>query len=223
MAAGGHRLLTEELTRRGLLRRAGEAALVLSAIPLLPLPPASPPAAAPGAPSLGMSPVDAALQAFADTLIPGRVVSVTESGRPVAPGAIAGVDPLPGAVEADVLALMQHPEINFEPLAPGFVADLEGRSAPHGADFLDLGFADRVAVCLSGLDFSNESRTLWEAAAGVVFTAFCAAAFVGPPQTAARAVGYRVMGLPGAAPGGYRSFSYRRRLSVERTRHGSLP
>jgi hypothetical protein len=31
-----------------------------------------------------------------------------------------------------------------------------------------------------------------------------------------------MMGYPGAAPHGYRSFSYRRKLARERTRHGSL-
>jgi len=31
------------------------------------------------------------------------------------------------------------------------------------------------------------------------------------------------MGLPGIAPNGYAGFSYRRRLSTERTRTGSLP
>jgi hypothetical protein len=30
------------------------------------------------------------------------------------------------------------------------------------------------------------------------------------------------MGLPGAAPRGYRGFSYRRRLAKERTRTGNL-
>jgi hypothetical protein len=32
-----------------------------------------------------------------------------------------------------------------------------------------------------------------------------------------------VMGYPGAAPNGYANASYRRRLSAERTRRGSLP
>jgi len=32
-----------------------------------------------------------------------------------------------------------------------------------------------------------------------------------------------VMGLPGAAPNGYPHFSYRRRLSRERTAKGHLP
>jgi hypothetical protein len=43
-----------------------------------------------------------------------------------------------------------------------------------------------------------------------------------PDATAARASGYRVMGLPGVAPRGYRDFSYRRRLSRERTKQGYL-
>jgi hypothetical protein len=79
-----------------------------------------------------------------------------------------------------------------------------------------------VQVCLAGLDFGNPSRLIWEAAAAVPFTAFCAAALM-RDATAAEASGYRVMGLPGPAPHGYRGFSYRRRLSRERTKTGSLP
>jgi hypothetical protein len=56
----------------------------------------------------------------------------------------------------------------------------------------------------------------------VPFTAFCAAALV-RDATAERASGYGVMGLPGIAPNGYAGFSYRRRLSAELTRTGSLP
>jgi hypothetical protein len=78
-----------------------------------------------------------------------------------------------------------------------------------------------VAVCREGLAYGNPSRTVWEAAAAVPFTAFCAAALI-PEQTANRACGYRVMGLPGAAPRGYRRFSYRRRLARGRTRRGNL-
>ena len=63
---------------------------------------------------------------------------------------------------------------------------------------------------------------MWEAAAAVAFTAFCAAATQINP-TSATASGYRVMGHPGTAPEGYRDFSYGRRLSRERTRGGSLP
>src|SRR5438270_186737 len=105
----------------------------------------------------------------------------------------------------------------------GELADLQARTLQAGgATFLEAPFETRVRACLAGLDFGNPSRTLWEAAAAVPFTAFCAAALV-PEQTAAKSVGYAVMGLPGRAPNGYRDFSYRRRLSRERTVAGSLP
>src|SRR4051794_18107262 len=203
------------LTRRGLLARAGAlgaGALVAQALPV--------------AHALAQAPLpvdpDGTLQAFADTILPGRRVAVTESGAAIHPQAIAGVDGLPGAVEADALALFHHPNIGFDALSPPFLADLAQRSLQHGAPFLALGFDDRVAVCLGGLDFANPARLLWEAAAAVPFTAFCAAALV-PEQTADKAVGYRVMGLPGRAPRGYLgTSSYKRKLSRERTKHGYL-
>ena len=207
-----HDSLVGELTRRGLLTRASAAAALLALSPAVPL------AHAASAPD-----PDGTLQAFADTIVPGRRVERTALGAPVHPAAIAGVDPEPGAVEADALALFHHPNIGFDALEPGFLAELESRSAPRGAQFLDLPFDARVAVCVEGTSYDNPTRLLWEAAAAVPFTAFCAAALV-PEQTADKAVGYRVMGLPGAAPRGYRTgYSYRRRLSKERTRTGSLP
>lgn len=214
MSRGAYDDLLHLLSRREVLRRASGAALSLIALPRLPLP-------GPGLPH-PMLPTDATLQAFADTMLPGRPVSVTESGRPVDPLAIAGVDALPGAVEADALALYHHPEVGFDVLAPGFVSELQARSVTHGGDFLHLGFAARVQVCQAGLDFANPTRELWEAAAAVPFTAFCAAALI-RDASAAQACGYRVMGLPGVAAAGYGSFSYRRRLSSERTSTGSLP
>jgi hypothetical protein len=69
----------------------------------------------------------------------------------------------------------------------------------------------RTATCVRGLDFGNPLRLLWEAAAAVPFVAI-----------AATKTGTTMMGYPGAAPHGYRDFSYRRRLSRERTKHGSL-
>lgn len=162
---------------------------------------------------------DGALQAFADTIIPGRPTDRTESGAAVRPGAIAGVHPLPGAVEADVLLLYRHDKVGFDALEPAFLADLHSRA---GGDFLGLDFARRTEVCLGGLSFDNPNRVLWEAAAAVPFTAFCAAA-LSEGQTAETAVGYRVMGLPGRNLAGYSDFSYGRRLSRERTRTGNLP
>jgi enediyne biosynthesis protein E8 len=194
----------------------GAGALALSAVPLAEQLIAAAPAQA------LVTPDDATLQAFADTMIPGRKAERTDLGNEIHPQAIAGVDPLPGAVEADALALMKDPRVGFEALVPAFLLDLEGRALSQGGQFLSLPFDKRVAVCLSGLDFGNGSRTLWEAAAAVPFTAFCAAA-VHPIGTTANASGYRAMGYPGAAPNGYRGFSYGRKLATERTRKGVLP
>ena len=166
--------------------------------------------------------LDATLQAFFDTIVPGRVVPVTQSGAAIHPRAIAGVDPEPGAVEADALLLAHDAKIGFDTLAPAFIADLETRSVAAGARFIDLDYDAREAVCLGGLDFGNSDRVLWEAAAAVPFTAFCAAATV-ENATRATAVGYRVMGHPGVAPKGYRDFSFRRRLNRGVTREGNLP
>jgi len=214
----GHAELVAGLSRRSFLRRAAEIGLgaaIAGVVAELPLPTVAR-AATPPLP-------DATLQAFADTILPGRRVSKTESGRDIHPLAIAGVDPLPGAVEADALALYQHPEVGFSNLEAPFLADLQARTLEAGGvAFLEAPFDTRVRACLAGLDYSNPSRTLWEAAAAIPFTAFCAAALV-PEQTAAKSVGYAVMGLPGRAPNGYRDFSYRRRLSRERTVAGSLP
>ena len=203
------------LTRRDLLGRAaqtGLAATIAGALPLAEVVAAQVPLADP----------DGTLQAFADTIIPGRKIEQTELGGTVHPQAIAGVDPLPGAVETDALALYHHPLTGFDALEPSFLAELQSRSLPFGRDFLSLGFDERVAVVEAGLDFQNPVRVIWEAAAAVPFTAFCAAALV-EEQTAEKAAGYRVMGLPGAAPGGYpRTFTYGRRLARERTRKGNL-
>ena len=214
----GHAALIDDLTRRGFLRRAGAlgvSAVVASAVPYAQLLLDPPPALA------DVNLLDGTLQAFADTILPGRKTATTDLGNTIHPLAIAGVDALPGAVEADALALFHHPLIGFDALQPALLADLSARSLPLGADFLDLPFDKRVGVLAAGLDFDNPARAVWEAAAAVPFTAFCAAALV-RNATAARASGYHVMGLPGIAPNGYRDFSYGRRLARERTKKGYL-
>ena len=194
----------------------GAGALVASAMPLARQMIAAEPARA------AVTLDDATLQAFADTIIPGRKADKTDLGNEIHPQAIAGVDPQPGAVEADALALMKDPRVGFEALAVPFLADLEGRALGQGGPFLSLPFDKRVAVVLSGLDFGNGSRPLWEAGTAVPFAAFCAAA-VHPIGTSQNASGYRVMGYPGAAPNGYARFGYGRKLSTERTKKGILP
>ncbi|HEX8645310.1 MAG TPA: DUF5987 family protein [Thermoleophilaceae bacterium] len=194
----------------------GAGALALSALPIAERMIAADPAVA----AVGLD--DATLQAFADTMIPGRKAERTDLGDEIHPLAIAGADPEPGAVEADALRLYKNPLVGFAPALVGpFLADLSVRSLQQGGAFLTLGFDQRVAVCLQALDHSNGDRVLYEAAAAVPFTAFCAAA-EHPIGTDEVASGYRVMGYPGAAPNGYRSFSYRRRLARERTKRGSL-
>jgi hypothetical protein len=211
--------LARELSRRDFLGRVGTlgaGALALSALPIAERMIAADPAVA----AVGLD--DATLQAFADTMIPGRKAERTDLGDEIHPLAIAGADPEPGAVEADALRLYKNPLVGFAPALVGpFLADLSVRSLQQGGAFLTLGFDQRVAVCLQALDHSNGDRVLYEAAAAVPFTAFCAAA-EHPIGTDEVASGYRVMGYPGAAPNGYRSFSYRRRLARERTKRGSL-
>jgi hypothetical protein len=209
----------EELSRRRLLQRAGAlgaGAMVLAALPTaarMALP--DPALAAPNV-------VDGTLQAFFDTMIPGRRVSVTDLGNEIHPQAIAGVDREPGAVEADALLLSHHPKVGFDLLSAPFLAELEAFAAIQGGDFLSLGYEARERACLQGLAFSNPTRIVWEAAAAVPFTAFCAAA-TQVNATSRTASGYAVMGHPGTAYRGYRGFSYRRKLARGRTKKGYLP
>jgi hypothetical protein len=208
-----------ELSRRDFLGRVGAlgaGAFALSALPVAERMIAADPA-------LAAVPLDdATLQAFADTIIPGRKAERTDLGDEIHPQAIAGVDPEPGAVEADVLRLYKNPLVGFAPALSGpFLSDLNLRSLQQGGPFLALSFEQRTAVCIQALSFDNGDRVLYEAAAAVPFTAFCAAA-EHPVGTDEVASGYRVMGYPGAAPRGYRSFTYRRKLANERTKRGSL-
>jgi hypothetical protein len=217
---GSARTLADELSRRDFIERAGAlgvGAVVLTALPLAERMIAADPALA------AVTPDDATLQAFADTIIPGRKAKRTDLGDEIAPLAIAGVDSSPGAVEADALRVYHDPLVGFPPLAGPFLSDLSLRSLQQGnPSFLMLSYDKRVKVCLSALSFSNGSRVLYEAAAAVPFAAFCAAT-EHPIGTSSNASGYRVMGYPGAAPNGYAGFSYRRRLAKERTKRGSLP
>src|SRR4051794_15466723 len=150
MAREEHEALVADLTRRGLLARGGVlglAALVAYAGPVARA--VTWPAAAHAEPDLS----DGTLQAFADTMVPGRQAARTDLGNEIHSRAIAGVDPRPGAVEADALALYHHPQIGFDALEPTFLTDLSTRSLAQGGDFLSLGFDARVKVCLAGLAF----------------------------------------------------------------------
>jgi hypothetical protein len=208
-----------ELSRRQFIQRAGvlgAGALVASAVPLAAR------IAIPDEAQADVGLTDATLQAFYDTLIPGRTAATTDLGHEIHPQAIAGVDADPGAVEADALLLGQDPRLGFTVLVVPFLAELEAFALLQGGDFLSLPFEKREAACIQGLSFSNPTRAVWEAASAVGFTAFCAAA-TQVNATSETASGYRVMGHPGTAPEGYRDSSYGRPLSRERTERGYLP
>jgi hypothetical protein len=208
------------LSRRQILQRAsalGLGGLVLSALPVAERMLAAVPAAA-ASPNVA----DGTLQAFADTMIPGRKAPRTDLGNEIHPLAIAGVHAEPGAVQADSLLLYHDPRIGFDSLQAPFLSELSSRSLPRGGQFLDLPFDKRVEVCLEGLAPSNSSVQVWEAAAAVPFAAFLAAA-TQQNATIDTASGLQVMGHPGTAPEGYASYSYGKRLSSERTTNGSLP
>ena len=72
--------------------------------------------------------------------------------------------------------LFHSPLIGFDALEPAFLAELEARSLLRGGQFLDLPFAKRIAVCVEGLNPSNPSIVVWEAAIAVAFASFMAAA-----------------------------------------------
>jgi len=208
----------ELLSRREVLQRAsvlGLGALVTSALPVAERILVSEAAAA-------VQLTDATLQAFADTMLPGRKATTTDLGNEIHPLAIAGVDSEPGAVEADALLLYHDPLIGFDALEGPFLSELSARSLARGAPFLNLTFEQRVEVCLEVLAPANPSVLVWEAAAAVPFTAFLAAAEQSE-ATIDTSSAYQVMGYPGTAPNGYAEFSYRRKLALELTRRGYLP
>jgi hypothetical protein len=208
----------ELLSRRQVLQRAtalGLGGLVFSALPVIERILVSEAEAAVQLP-------DATLQAFADTMLPGRRALTTDLGKEIHPLAIAGVHNEPGAVEADALALYKDPLIGFDALEGPFLSELSARSLVRGAPFLNLSFEKRVEVCLEGLAASNPSVLVFEAAAAVPFTAFLAAAEQ-INATIDTSSAYKVMGYPGTAPNGYADYSYGRKLSIERTSQGYLP
>src|SRR3954469_19399777 len=134
-------IVERELSRRDFIRRTarlGAGAMVLAALPVAQRMIAADPAIA------AIRPDDATLQAFADTIIPGRKASKTDLGDEIDPQAIAGVDGEPGAVEADALRLFHDPLVGFDALAPAFLTDLNGRAFQNGGPFLTLPFDARV-------------------------------------------------------------------------------
>ena len=161
------------------------------------------------------------LEAFADTLIPGRK-------RFDGDVAIAGVVQGPGAVQAGAVDLMWFPPAAVGPALPGFVSMLESRATAYAAQhhvvvdptlppFVALGFADRTRLCVELLDPSAPDYLLWWALAAMPFLAFHTAGHL-HTVTAVRDghPGLRAIGFPHPDRDGlwrFPHFSYRRKLA----------
>lgn len=161
------------------------------------------------------------LEAFADTLIPGRK-------RYDGDVAIAGVVEGPGAVQAGAVDLMWFPPAAVGPVLPTFVSMLNSRAVAYAIQhhvvldptlppFVALDFADRTRLCLELLDPGAPDYLLWWALAAMPFLAFHTA---GHLHTAAAVrdghPGLRAIGFPHPDPDGlwrFPRFSYRRKLA----------
>lgn len=161
------------------------------------------------------------LEAFADTLIPGRK-------RFDGDVAIAGVVEGPGAVQAGAVDLMWFPPAAVGPVLPEFVSMLESRATAYASQhrvvvdptlppFVALGFADRTRLCLELLDPSAPDYLLWWALAAMPFLAFHTAGHL-HTATAVRDghPGLRAINFPHPDRDGlwrFPHFSYRRKLA----------
>jgi len=161
------------------------------------------------------------LEAFADTLIPGRK-------RYDGDVAVAGVVEGPGAVQAGAVDLMWFPPAAVGPVLPTFVSMLDSRATAYATQhrivvdptlppFVALGFAARTRLCLELLDPGAPDYLLWWALAAMPFLAFHTA---GHLHTAAAVreghPGLHAIGFPQPDHDGlwrFPHFSYRRKLA----------
>jgi len=165
--------VTAELSRRRLLQIVSAAAL---AYPLtaLRLPEA---AAAPTAPGLPLTPLDAmTLEAWSDTMVPGEKRSPGDR-------AIAGAATGPGAVQAGALELMQFGPVGLAPALPALAAGLNAQAVRYAATagilldptvppFVALPFEHRTALALELLEGTLPDQLAWYGLAGVATLAF---------------------------------------------------
>lgn len=167
------RRVSAELTRRELLRRAGIAFVAFQAAPALNL--ARAVALAPRAPdplsdATGAVPT---MEAFADTLIPGKK-------RFPGDAAIAGVVSDDGAVQAGAVDLLYFSGTQISEIIAPCAATMNARAAvfdpaavaasPSVPPFVALSFEKRTALVLQLFD--EQDGQLWEALGAVVFLAF---------------------------------------------------
>jgi len=158
--------VTLELDRRQLLRlgAAAAAAWQLGPWPLT------------GYADVPVVGVDATLEAFADTMIPG-------AKRSPADRAIAGAAHGPGAVQAGALDLLYFPTLGIATVLPAFASAINAKALTYAAEhqlvldptvpaYVALGFADRTRLAVQVLDYSEPDYLLFYAVAALAFIAF---------------------------------------------------
>lgn len=214
------------LSRRQLLRLASVGAAAWPLVPHLvddtPADAANPPDPV-GVLGTTSDPETLTLEAWADTLIPGRK-------RYSGDVAIAGVSSTAGAVQAGAIEFMRYGPVGAAPALPGFAAAIDAAATayiaehrPAGVDptlppFVGLRYPDRIGVLHNVLDPSNgEEQLLWFAIAGLVFLAYHTAGHL-PTAQAVRDghPGLAAIGFPHPDRDGlwrFPHFSYRRRLA----------
>lgn len=161
------------------------------------------------------------LEAFADTLIPGRK-------RYDADHAVAGVVDGPGAVQAGAVDLMWFPPAAVGPVLPAFGSMLNARAADFAAreqlaldptlpPFVALDFPRRTRLCVELLDPGASDYLLWWALAAMPFLAFHTAGHLHTADAVRSGhPGLRTLRFPQPDRDGlwrFPKFSYRRRLA----------
>lgn len=161
------------------------------------------------------------LEAFADTIIPGRKRYPDDR-------AIAGVDPTDGSVAAGAVELLEHPAGGLAPALDTIVVELNeyatGYAKTHGITldddappFVALSFGDRTALVRELTMPDHPEKAMWVGAA-----LFCNMAFDSAPHLhtvdalAAAHPGLRTMGYATPDADGlwrFPEFSYGRQLA----------
>lgn len=201
------------LSRRQILQIATAAAAVLPLVP--------PGAAAAVAPR----PVRDAIEAWADTIVPG-------DRRFPGDRVVLGAAPGPGAVEAGAWEMFNDPDVGLAPLLPALVVVLDaqavGYAATHGqlgkgvASFVALDLRGRTAVAESLLKGTGPVQLVWYAMAAMAMLAFHTAGHL-DTATAVRQrhPGLAWLGFPEPDADGiwrFPDFSYRQVLATSHPR-----
>lgn len=206
------------LTRRQLLWL---AALGSAAVPVAAHAAASPPDPI-GVVGTKSDPETMTIEAWADTLIPGRK-------RYAADEAIAGVARGAGAVQAGAVRFMRFGPAGVAPTLPAFVAALNSEAVSYIAahhrsvdptlpPFVALGYRDRKALVASLTnDTKGDQQLFWFAFSGLVFLAYHTAGYLHTAQAVRQGhPGLKAIGFPMPDHDDlwrFPHFSYRRRLA----------